>query len=54
MTKAEIAGSKIYMAMRKMPEAMVPLIIGHLLRMYKRYGLADIVEAAWNWRKQDE
>ena len=50
MTKAEIAGDKIHMALRKIPIELIPFIIGHLLRKYERYGLADIVEYAWNWK----
>lgn len=50
MTKAEIAASKLHMALRKVSEKHIPYIIGALLRKYERYGLADIVETAWSWK----
>lgn len=50
MTKAEIAASKLHIAMRKVSDRNVALIIGALLRRYERYGLADIVETCWNWK----
>lgn len=53
MTKAEIYGSKVYMALRKLPEALIPLIIGYLLRQYNRYGLAELVEQGWNWKSEE-
>lgn len=55
MTKCQQAAEKIYTALRKVPIRFIPYIIGHLLRKYERYGLADIVETAWDWRpKGDE
>ena len=51
MEKHEIFGSKINMLMRKLPEKMIPLIIGYILRQYGRYGLAAIVERAWYWKE---
>ncbi|MCX7773375.1 MAG: hypothetical protein N2376_09720 [Clostridia bacterium] len=55
MTKAEIVASKIHMAISKAPDHQIPYIIGALLRKYERYGLADLVETAWNWKpKGDE
>lgn len=52
MTKAEIIGEKIYVALMKIEKnapIRIPKIIGYLLRKYERYGLADIVEMAWDW-----
>lgn len=49
MTKAELYGSKVYMALRRLPEALIPGIIGYLLRQYNRHGLAELVEQGWNW-----
>lgn len=55
MTKAEIVGEKLFMALRKVPAQFIPYIIGHMLRRYERYGLAALVEEAWNWKpKEDE
>ena len=51
MTKEEICGSKVHMALRKIPEHMIPGIIGYLLRQYGRYGLAELVEKGWNWKE---
>jgi hypothetical protein len=53
MTKAEIYGSKVYMALRKLPEAYIPFIIGYLLRQYERYGLAELVENGWDWKPKE-
>lgn len=50
MTNAEIAASKLHMALRKVPEKFIPFIIGALLRKYERYGLADIIETCWEWK----
>lgn len=55
MTSSEIAAEKVHMALRKVPPKHIPFIIGHLLRKYERYGLAALVEEAWNWKpKEDE
>lgn len=55
MTKPEIVASKLFMSLRKVPAKHIPFIIGALLRLYERYGLADIVETAWDWKpKGDE
>jgi len=54
MTKAEIVGNKIFIALRKIDERLMPYIIGYLLRQYKRYGLADLVEMGWNWKPGGE
>lgn len=53
MTKAELYGSKVYMALRKLPETLIPGIIGYLLRQYNRYGLAELVEQGWNWKPKE-
>ena len=53
MTNAEIAASKLHMALRKVPEKHIPYIIGALLRRYERYGLADIVETCWEWKAKE-
>lgn len=53
MTKTEIIAEKLHMALSKTEKkdpTLIPAIIGHLLRKYKRYGLADIVETAWSWK----
>lgn len=52
MTKAELYGSKVCMAMRKLPEDIIPLIIGYVLRKHGKYGLADLVEQGWKWQPQ--
>lgn len=54
MLKHEIAGAKIHMAMRKVPESFIPKIIGFLLRQYNRHGLADLVEVGWDWKPKGE
>lgn len=53
MTKVQIAGDKIVMALRKVPPQFIPYIIGHMLRRYERYGLADLVEMAWDWKPKE-
>lgn len=53
MTNAEIAASKRHMALRKVSDKNVALIVGALLRRYKRYGLAEIVEMAWDWKPRE-
>lgn len=53
MRKAEFYGLKIYTAMVKIPEALIPGIIANILRRYGRFGLAELVEKGWNWRRND-
>ena len=53
MEKHVLYGSKLCMAMRKLPEELIPFIIGYILRHYGRYGLAAIVERAWYWRDEN-
>lgn len=48
MEKHELYGSKVYMALRKLPAYLIPKIIAYLLRQYNRYGLAELVEACWD------
>ncbi|MDD5287030.1 MAG: hypothetical protein PHD54_14350 [Desulfuromonadaceae bacterium] len=54
MSKTKIAAEKIKNWLKNAPEALMPYIIGELLRQYGRYGLADLVEAGWNWRGECE
>lgn len=53
MTKAEQFGAKVHSALWKLPEALIPLIIGYVLRRYRRYGLAELVEKGWNWKPEE-
>jgi len=52
MAKAQVYGEKVYDALKKLPEEVIPLIIGYILRRYKRYGLAYLVESAWDWKPE--
>lgn len=53
--RASNAALKVFEAINAMKgsEELRPLIIADLLRRYERYGLADLVEAGWNWKPKE-
>lgn len=53
MEKQVLYGSKVYMALMKLPETLIPFVIGYILRQYNRHGLAELVEQGWDWRKEE-
>jgi hypothetical protein len=48
VTRDEVC-KKFLTIFRKLPGELIPLVIAYVLRQYGRYGLAEIVEKAWDW-----